>query len=206
VAKAVIRAVSVAARLIDLNQHRGAHPRMGAVDAVPLIPVAGCTEPELIAFARALGERVAAETGVPVYLYGSAALRAGRESLAPIRAGEFEGLRAVVGTDPDRAPDFGPPALHPTAGATAIGDRAPQLTLRANRRAAEPLLAQAEPAGLMAAAAQLRHEAGPELTGLELVGLLPLDLLLPVVREALGLRGLDRTQVIEALLLEAPSE
>lgn len=109
--------------LIDLTTHRGEHPRMGATDVVPFIPLEGSTMEDCIVLARSLGDRVGRELGIPVYLYERAATRPDRENLADVRRGEFEGLRDAIGTDPNRAPDFGPKKIHPTAGATAIGAR-----------------------------------------------------------------------------------
>ena len=108
---------------IDLTQHRGEHPRMGAADVVPFVPLEGTTMDECVALARRLGERVASELQVPVYLYERAATRPERENLADVRRGEFEGIRDEIGKHPARDPDFGPPQVHPTAGAVAIGAR-----------------------------------------------------------------------------------
>lgn len=119
---AAFAGVQRAAALIDLNQHRGEHPRMGATDVVPFIPVSGVSMEECAMLARRLGERIGAELGIPVYLYAKAATRPERESLPAVRKGEFEGIREVIATDPAHAPDFGPKALGP-AGATAVGAR-----------------------------------------------------------------------------------
>lgn len=108
---------------IDLTQHRGEHPRMGAADVVPFIPLEGATMEDCIVLARALGERVGRELEIPVYLYERAATKPDRENLADVRRGEFEGLREEIGTNPARTPDFGPHRIHPTAGAVAIGAR-----------------------------------------------------------------------------------
>ena len=123
VAEAAFRAIQVAAERIDLTRHRGEHPRMGAADVVPFVPVEGVSMDECVALARALGQRVGTELGIPVFLYGRAATRPDRESLPQIRKGEFEGLRERIGTDPERTPDFGPNRIHATAGCTAIGAR-----------------------------------------------------------------------------------
>jgi glutamate formiminotransferase/formiminotetrahydrofolate cyclodeaminase len=120
---AAFRAMQVALERIDLTRHQGEHPRMGATDVVPFVPVRGVTMDECVALARRLGERVGKELEIPVYLYARAATRPERERLPDIRKGEFEGLRGRIGTDPAAAPDFGPPRIHPTAGATAIGAR-----------------------------------------------------------------------------------
>lgn len=120
---AAFAGIRTAASLIDLRQHTGAHPRIGATDVVPFVPLEGTTMEECVTLARTLGERVGRELAIPVYLYERAATRPARENLADVRRGEFEGLRNAITTDPDRAPDFGPPRLHPGAGAIAIGAR-----------------------------------------------------------------------------------
>ena len=124
-AEAAFDGIAAAARLIDLNVHRGAHPRFGAADVVPFVPLTGADMPVCVETAHALGKRVARELGIPVYFYEEAARGEARRNLAVVRAGEFEGLREVIGTDPSRAPDEGPARIHPTAGAVAIGARPP---------------------------------------------------------------------------------
>ena len=119
---AAFRGVAVAARLIDLDVHRGEHPRIGATDVVPFVPVRGVTMDDCIAMARRLGARVARELDIPVYLYEHAATRPERRDLAYIRRGEYEALKQEIAADPDRAPDFGPKRLG-KAGATVIGAR-----------------------------------------------------------------------------------
>lgn len=121
--EAAFRAVRTARERIDLTRHTGAHPRMGATDVVPFIPLEDVTMEDCVQLAKRLGERVGRELEVPVYLYARAATRPERERLPDVRQGEFEGLRDAIGTDPGRAPDFGPARIHPTAGATAIGAR-----------------------------------------------------------------------------------
>jgi glutamate formiminotransferase/formiminotetrahydrofolate cyclodeaminase len=108
---------------IDLRTHSGEHPRMGATDVVPFIPLEGATMEDCIALARQLGERVGRELQIPVFLYERAATRPDRENLADVRRGEFEGIRADIGTTPQRTPDFGPSTVHESAGAIAIGAR-----------------------------------------------------------------------------------
>ncbi len=120
---AALAAMRVARDRIDLTQHSGEHPRIGATDVVPFIPLDGATMDDCIALARELGERAARELDVPVYLYERAATTPARENLADVRRGEFEGLREEVRTNSARRPDFGGAALHPTAGATAVGAR-----------------------------------------------------------------------------------
>ena len=121
--EAVYRMMEVATRTIDLTQHRGEHPRMGATDVVPFVPLGTATTAEAVRLAERLGERVAKDLAIPVYLYANAARRPERSDLAKVREGQFEGIRASIGTDPARVPDFGPAQVHPTAGAVAIGAR-----------------------------------------------------------------------------------
>jgi glutamate formiminotransferase/formiminotetrahydrofolate cyclodeaminase len=121
--EAVLGMMRVAVREIDLNHHRGEHPRMGAVDVVPFVPLGGATMAEAVALANELAERVYRELRVPVYLYAAAARRPDRQDLGQVRKGEFEGLRTAVREDPARAPDVGERELHPTAGIVAIGAR-----------------------------------------------------------------------------------
>lgn len=123
VADAAFAGIREAQQRIDLTTHSGEHPRMGAADVVPFIPLDGATMEDCIALARSLGERVGRELGIPVFLYERAATRPDRENLADVRRGEFEGLRTEMGRTPQRVPDFGPGAVHPTAGAVAIGAR-----------------------------------------------------------------------------------
>ncbi|MCA0376882.1 MAG: glutamate formimidoyltransferase [Gemmatimonadetes bacterium] len=120
---AAFAAMQVARDRIDLTRHQGEHPRIGATDVVPFIPLDGCTMDDCIALARELGQRAWTELGIPVYLYERAATTPARENLADVRRGEFEGLRDEVRTNAARRPDFGDAALHPTAGATAVGAR-----------------------------------------------------------------------------------
>jgi glutamate formiminotransferase/formiminotetrahydrofolate cyclodeaminase len=119
---AVFGGVARAAALIDMEDHQGAHPRIGATDVVPFVPVRGVTMDDCIDMARRLGYRVGEELDIPVYLYGAAAARPDRVDLADVRRGDYEGLREAIEADPDRAPDFGPARLG-AAGATAVGAR-----------------------------------------------------------------------------------
>jgi len=143
VAEAAFRAARKAAELIDLNEHQGVHPRIGATDVIPFVPIRNVTMDECIELARRVGRRIAEELNIPVYLYERAATRPEREDLAYIRRGEFEGLRQAIQTDADRAPDFGPRRLHPTAGATVVGARAPLIAFNVNLRTTDVTIAQA---------------------------------------------------------------
>ncbi|MCH8026637.1 MAG: glutamate formimidoyltransferase [candidate division Zixibacteria bacterium] len=122
---AAFQGYKVAQRHIDLNQHEGVHPRIGAIDVCPFVPLNKTTMSEAVELAEALGQRVADELHIPVYLYERAARTAERNNLANIRRGQFEELRDSVKYDTSKTPDFGQNALHPTAGATAIGARLP---------------------------------------------------------------------------------
>ncbi len=123
VAHAAFAGIAEAQQRIDLRTHAGEHPRMGAADVVPFIPLEGATMEDCIALARTLGERVGRELGIPVFLYERAATRPDRENLADVRRGEFEGIRDDIARTPLRTPDFGPNAVHQSAGAIAIGAR-----------------------------------------------------------------------------------
>jgi glutamate formiminotransferase len=115
-------AIDAALRLIDMRQHEGQHPRIGAVDVIPFVPLGETTMDECVALARSFGARIAERFELPVYLYARAALRSDRAVLADIRRPQFEGLGALM-DQPDHAPDFGPARLHPTGGAVAVGAR-----------------------------------------------------------------------------------
>ena len=118
----VLGLASKAAELIDLNVHRGEHPRMGAVDVIPFIPVRGVTMADCIDLSRRVGERIAEELAIPVYLYEESATREERRNLATIRKGQFEGFAEKI-KDPQWEPDFGEARIHPTAGVVAVGAR-----------------------------------------------------------------------------------
>lgn len=121
--EAAIRGVGKAAELIDLTKHQGAHPRMGAADVVPFIPIDGVTLEDCVAMARHVGAEIAKRFAIPVYLYEAAAATPERQNLENIRRGQFEGIRAEIETNPARRPDFGEAKVHPTAGATVVGAR-----------------------------------------------------------------------------------
>ncbi len=125
VAEAAFRGAKKAAELIDLTKHTGEHPRIGATDVVPFVPIAGVTMADCVALARRVAERIAKELGIPTYLYEKAATRPDRVGLENIRKGQFEGLGTEIEANAERAPDFGPRKIHPTAGATVVGARGP---------------------------------------------------------------------------------
>src|SRR5574341_362450 len=123
VAEAALRGVGKALELIDLTKHSGEHPRLGATDVVPLIPIEGVRIEDCVALARKVGREIWERYRIPVYFYEAAATRPERINLENIRKGQFEGVREEVLKNPDRTPDVGEPRLHPTAGATVVGAR-----------------------------------------------------------------------------------
>lgn len=128
---AVIEAIGVAVELIDLNHHQGQHPRMGAVDVVPFIPIKNVTMDEAVSLSREVGEKVAGLYHLPVFLYEKSATAPHRENLAAVRKGEFEGMAEKIKL-PEWQPDFGPADRHPTAGTVAIGARMPLVAYNIN--------------------------------------------------------------------------
>jgi glutamate formiminotransferase len=132
VVDAAIAAAKKAAELIDLNHHKGEHPRMGATDVIPFVPISGVTMDDCVGLARECGERMWRELSIPVYLYEKAATRPERENLAAIRKGQFEGIRSEIETSVARRPDFGEARVHPTAGITAVGARPPLIAYNVN--------------------------------------------------------------------------
>jgi glutamate formiminotransferase len=120
--KAAFACCAKAAELIDMEKHRGGHPRIGATDVIPFIPVTEATMEECVALAHELGKEIAEKLSIPVYFYEAAARRASMKALPDVRKGEYEGLKKAIKT-PERAPDEGPQAMHPTAGATVVGAR-----------------------------------------------------------------------------------
>ena len=152
VVEAAFQGITRAAELIDMNHHRGGHPRMGAADVVPFVPVQGLTIEDCAALARQLGERVGSELALPVYLYEAAATRPERCNLAEVRRGEYEGVREEIASNPERAPDFGPSVMG-TAGAVAIGARPALIAFNVYLNTDDPAPAQA-------IARAVRHSSG----------------------------------------------
>jgi len=157
VMEAAFRLVRHAAELIDLNHHKGEHPRMGATDVVPFVPVEGLTLEDCAEMARLTGKRIGEELGIPVFLYEAAATRPSRVSLADVRRGEFEGLRDLIGRDESRAPDYGPPRIHPSAGATAVGARRFLVAFNANLNTGDVRVAKAIAAAIREQSGGLKH-------------------------------------------------
>lgn len=128
---AALAAARRAVELIDMNAHRGEHPRLGAVDVIPVVPIAGVTMEECVAVAHTLGREIWGNLGVPVFFYAEAATRPERRRLPDIRKGEYEGLTEKL-ADPAWLPDVGEPRPHPTAGATVVGARRPLIAYNIN--------------------------------------------------------------------------
>jgi glutamate formiminotransferase len=122
VTDALERAIEVAIREIDMETHAGEHPRIGAIDVIPFVPLGGTTMDDCVALARSFGQRIAQRFDLPVYLYANAATRTDRIKLADVRRGQYEALKQDIG-QPGREPDFGPSHIHPSAGAVAVGAR-----------------------------------------------------------------------------------
>lgn len=130
---ALIEAAKIAVEHINMEEHRGAHPRIGAVDVIPFVPLQNISMEMCVSMARKFGKRLYEETGIPVYFYEEAALKPDRRQLEVIRKGQFEGLKKEI-IRPDRHPDVGEPRLHPTAGATVIGARKSLIAFNVNLR------------------------------------------------------------------------
>ncbi len=162
VAEAMFRGTRTAAQQIDLEQHQGVHPRMGAVDVIPFVPLRDISLVECAALARTFGQRVGDELGIPVYLYEAAAARPERVNLADVRRGGYELLKTTIHT-PERAPDFGPARLTP-AGAVAVGARDPLIAFNAFLDTDDVSIAQA--------IAEAIRELGGGLPKLKALGLL----------------------------------
>jgi glutamate formiminotransferase len=193
VLEAAFRGTARAAELIDMDHHRGGHPRLGATDVVPFVPVRGTTMQECVALARRLGERVGAELGIPVFLYEAAASRPERVNLADVRRGEYEGLKDEIGTNPERAPDFGPAEMG-RAGATAIGARPPLIAFNV-------YLNTGDVAPAKAIARAVRHSSGG-LRFVKALGLL-VDGQAQVSMNLTDYRGTPIHRVLEMIRSEA---
>ncbi len=141
VEEAAFQAIALAAQRINMDEHEGAHPRIGATDVVPFVPISDITMQDCVEMARRLGKRVGEELHIPVYLYEEAATRPDRQNLENIRRGQYEGLKEEIGTNPDRTPDFGPNRLGP-AGATVIGARQPLIAFNVYLNTNDTAIAQ----------------------------------------------------------------
>ena len=159
VEEAAFRAIKTASELIDLNQHTGEHPRIGATDVCPFVPLGGATMEDCIAIAKRLGERVGSELKIPVYLYEAAATRPERANLENIRKGQYEGLKSEIESNPERHPDFGPAKLG-TAGATVIGARNPLIAFNVYLTTDDASIAKKIAKAVRASSGGLRYVKG----------------------------------------------
>ena len=241
VKQAALALATRAVDLIDMTHHTGEHPRMGAVDVVPFVPITATME-ECIALAREFGKEFSKKTNVPVFLYEEAATRPDRRNLAVVRKGEFEGLREEIGKNPDRVPDYGPDKIHPTAGATAVGARFFLIAFNVNLSTDDVDIAKKIAKGVRFSSGGYRHvkamgfeikekgmvqvsmnlvnyrqtplfrvfetikrEAeryGTQVTGSEIIGLVPMEALIDVSNFYLQLQNFKYDQVLEKRLLE----
>jgi glutamate formiminotransferase len=163
VVESAVRATARAAEFIDLNRHRGVHPRVGALDVLPFVPLRGATLEDCVSIAHLVGKRIWKELGIPVYFYEAAATRPDRVKLEDVRRGQFEGLREAVLTDETKRPDLGGPSLHPTAGAVIVGARRILIAYNINLRTTDLEIARS-------IARQLRASNGG-LPGVKALGL-----------------------------------
>jgi glutamate formiminotransferase len=214
VAEAAFRAVARAAALIDLNVHRGVHPRIGAADVVPFVPLGTTSMQVCVELAVRVGMRLGAELDLPVYLYGEAARSADRRRLPDLRKGEFERLKADIGVEPALAPDFGPPRVGP-AGATAVGARRPLVAYNVTLATSDLRLARTiardireSSGGLPAVQARGFKTADPNVVQVSMNLLdtrrTPMSLVFERIREAAAQRGVG---ILESELVGlAPAE
>ena len=181
---AVIEAIGIAVRLIDLNHHSGQHPRMGAVDVVPFIPIKNTTMEEAVALSKEVASRVAELYNLPVFLYEKSATAPHRENLASVRKGEFEGMVEKIRL-PEWQPDFGPAERHPTQVSINMTD----YTRTALYRAFELVRIEA-------------RRYGVTIVGSEIIGLVPMEALIDTASYYLGLENFSMQQVLEARIME----
>jgi len=155
-------AVKEASQLIDMREHQGVHPRIGAVDVVPFVPVQNVSMKQCVAVAHRLGKKISRTLQIPVYFYAEAALRPDRKHLSTIRKDQFEGVHEQIKSDPRRKPDLGPDCLHPTAGATVIGARQPLIAFN--------IYLNTSDVGQARKIAGLIRESGGGLAGVQALG------------------------------------
>ena len=223
---AVIEAIGVAVKLIDLNKHSGQHPRMGAVDVVPFIPIKNTTMDEAIALSKEVAEQVAQRYALPVFLYEKSASAPHRENLAAVRKGEFEGMAEKI-KQPEWRPDFGPAERHATAGTVAIGARMPLVAYNVNLNTGDLSIADAiakkvrflggglrfckamgvelTKTAIYRAHEMVRMEAqryGVSVVGAEVIGLVPMQALIDCAEYYLGIEKFSMDQVLESRIME----
>ncbi len=214
--EAAFLATQRASELIDMEGHKGEHPRIGATDVIPFIPVTGVTMADCVEMARRTGMRISQELGIPVYLYANAALRPDRVRLPDIRKGEYEGLKTAVLTDESRHPDFGPAKLHPTAGATAVGARPPLIAFNVNLESNDVRVARAIARSIRESSGGLPHvqakgillgDSGPAQVTMNILDYkaTPVHVVYDKVEEESKARGIElgESEIIGLLPLDA---
>ena len=184
---AVLESVKVATEVIDMSKHKGAHPRMGAVDVVPFVPVTECTTEECVEYAKRVGKAIG-DMGIPVYLYEDAASTPARKNLAKVRKGQYEGFFDKIKED-EWKPDFGPQEMNEKSGATAVAARFQLVALNVNLDTLEMVKSEAK-------------RYGVTVVNTELIGLLPLQALVDSAAYYMQIDGLKQEQVLETLLIE----
>jgi len=164
IAQAVLHAAHIAVEHIDLRRHAGVHPRIGAIDVIPLVPIRNISMEECVALSHRIGHNLAEQLGLPVYLYERSALPSRPRALPQIRAGEFEELikKPLIN---EHAPDFGPPQAHPSAGAVVIGARPPLIAYNVHLATPDPKVAKR-----IAARIRLQRSSRPDLAGIRALG------------------------------------
>ncbi len=245
VGEAIVKMSKKAVELIDLRHHTGEHPRMGAVDVIPFVPIKGTTMEECIALSKSVGKQIGEELKIPVYLYEHSATRPQRENLADIRKGEFEGFFEKI-KSPDWEPDFGPREVHPTAGVVAVGAREYLIAFNVNLGTKDIKIAEAiakavrnssggykfvkaigvdlkekgfvqismnmtnyKKSPLYRVFETIRLEAeryGVPVVGSEIIGMVPMDMIIQTTRFYLKIDDLNDDKVIEDKLLDKLSE
>ena len=218
---AVLEAIGIAVELIDLNCHQGQHPRMGAVDVVPFIPIRNVTMEDAVALSKEVGEEVAKRYNLPVFLYEKSASAPHRENLAAIRKGEFEGMAEKIKL-PEWHPDFGPADRHPTAGTVEIAhDIAKKIRfIGGGLRYCKAMGVELKDRGITQVSINMtdytrtalyrafelvRVEArryGVSIVGSEIIGLVPMEALIDTASYYLGLENFSMQQVLEARIME----
>ena len=151
------RAARAASEHIDLTKHKGEHPRMGALDVLPFVPISGATIADCVEVANIVGARIGKDLQIPVYMYEAAAKRPERTNLENVRRGQFEGLKEAILTDDSRYPDYGPRKVHPTAGATAVGARMPLIAFNVNLKTEDIEVAKAIAKKIRASSGGIPH-------------------------------------------------
>lgn len=188
VCQAALESARKAVELIDLNQHTGEHPRIGAVDVIPIVPLSGITLEECALLARELGQQIFTQLKVPIYFYEASAKRPERKNVADIRKGNFEGLQDEI-ANPERHPDIGPPKLHPTAGAVIVGARQFLVAFNVNLKTGDLQIAKA--------IAERVRESGGGLKNVRALGMMLFDR--NIAQISMNLTNCEETPIHSAL-------